>query len=128
MTTPEGGAVDVSGDLAYDAGTYIGVFQKRDATWLFIRDTWNSDMTPAPKLATNGPSRGRRRPGLGALLSSRLLPAPEVGMSGTHHPPTPAPENPKARQRRPSAICLEHPGHREKMVTLGLDDRLQRAR
>jgi ketosteroid isomerase-like protein len=52
----------VSGDLAYEAGTYtvtsasgaavdagkyIGVFQKRDGKWLYIRDTWNSDRPPA---------------------------------------------------------------------------------
>jgi uncharacterized protein (TIGR02246 family) len=61
MNIPEAGAVDVSGDLAYEAGTYtvtdasgavvdagkyIGVFQKRDGKWLYIRDTWNSDMAP----------------------------------------------------------------------------------
>ena len=63
MNIPEAGAVDASGDLAYvagsytvtdasgatvDAGKYIGVFQKRDGKWLYIRDTWNSDMPPAP--------------------------------------------------------------------------------
>ena len=62
MNIPAAGAVDVSGDLAYEAGTYtvtdaagaivdagkyIGVFQKRSGTWLYIRDTWNSDMAPA---------------------------------------------------------------------------------
>jgi len=59
---PEAGAVDVSGDLAYESGTYsvtdasgatvdtgkyIGVFQKREGEWRYIRDTWNSD-TPPP--------------------------------------------------------------------------------
>ncbi len=58
---PEAGAVDVSGDLAYESGTYsvtdasgatvdtgkyIGVFQKRDGKWRYIRDTWNSDNPP----------------------------------------------------------------------------------
>jgi uncharacterized protein (TIGR02246 family) len=63
MNIPEAGAVDVSGNLAYeagaytvtdasgatvDAGKYIGVFEKRDGKWLYIRDTWNSDNAPAP--------------------------------------------------------------------------------
>ncbi len=52
LNIPEAGAVHVSGDLAYEAGTYsvtdasgatvdtgkyIGVFQKRDGKWLYIR-------------------------------------------------------------------------------------------
>lgn len=63
INIPEAGAVDVSGDLAYEAGSftikdasgatvdtgkYIGVFQKRNGKWLYIRDTWNSDNAPAP--------------------------------------------------------------------------------
>ena len=67
MNIPEAGAVDVSGDLAYEAGTYsvtdasgatvdtgkyIGVFLKKDGKWLYIRDTWNSDSAPAPAPAT----------------------------------------------------------------------------
>lgn len=66
MNIPKAGAVDVSGDLAYEAGTYtvtdasgatvdsgkyIGVFQKRDGKWLYVRDTWNSDNPPAPSAA-----------------------------------------------------------------------------
>lgn len=66
MNIPEAGSVDVSGDLAYEAGTftvtdasgatvdvgkYIGVFQKRDGKWLYIRDTWNSDKAPMPAAA-----------------------------------------------------------------------------
>jgi uncharacterized protein (TIGR02246 family) len=63
MNIPHAGAVDVSGDLAYEAGEYsvtdasgatvdtgkyIGVFQKKDGKWLYIRDTWNSNSAPAP--------------------------------------------------------------------------------
>jgi ketosteroid isomerase-like protein len=59
MNIPEAGAVHVAGDLAYEAGTYsvtdasgatvdtgkyIGVFQKRNGIWRYIRDTWNSDL------------------------------------------------------------------------------------
>lgn len=66
MNIPEAGAVDVSGDLAYEAGTYtvtdasgatvdvgkyLGVMQKKDGKWLYIRDTWNSDNAPAPAAA-----------------------------------------------------------------------------
>jgi uncharacterized protein (TIGR02246 family) len=62
LNVPEAGAVDVSGDLAYEAGVftvtdtsgvtvdtgkYIGVFQKRNGKWLYIRDTWNSDNPPS---------------------------------------------------------------------------------
>lgn len=63
MNIPEAGAIDVAGDLAYEAGVYtvtdasgatidegkyIGVFQKRDGQWRYIRDTWNSDLAPPP--------------------------------------------------------------------------------
>jgi ketosteroid isomerase-like protein len=63
MNIPAAGAVHVSGDLAYEAGTYsvtdasgaavetgkyIGVFQKRDGRWRYIRDTWNMDAPPPP--------------------------------------------------------------------------------
>jgi uncharacterized protein (TIGR02246 family) len=62
MNIPEAGEVLVSGDLAMEAGTYsvtdasgatvdtgkyIGVFQKRDGEWRYIRDTWNSDVPAA---------------------------------------------------------------------------------
>ncbi|MGH8251575.1 MAG: YybH family protein [Steroidobacteraceae bacterium] len=55
--------VQVSGDLAYEAGTFqvmdatgaavgsgkfIGVFNKQDGKWLLVRDTWNADAPPAP--------------------------------------------------------------------------------
>lgn len=63
LNIPEAGMVDVAGDLAYEAGTftatdasgatvdsgkYIGVFQKRDGKWRYVRDTWNSDKPAAP--------------------------------------------------------------------------------
>lgn len=55
--------VGVSGDLAYEAGTFsvldesgatvgtgkfIGVFNKVDDKWLLVRDTWNMDAAPPP--------------------------------------------------------------------------------
>jgi len=66
LNIPEPSAVHVSGDLAFDAGTfsmtdasgatvdtgkYIGVYQKTDGKWLYVRDTWNSDQAPAPAAA-----------------------------------------------------------------------------
>ena len=62
MNIPAAGDVHVSGDLAFEAGhysvtdasgatvdtgKYLGVLQKRDGKWLYIRDTWNSDNPPA---------------------------------------------------------------------------------
>ena len=53
--------IGVSGDLAYDAGTYsvtdpsgatldtgkyLAVFRKSGDTWEYLRDTWNSDAPP----------------------------------------------------------------------------------
>lgn len=66
MHIPAAGAVGVSGDLAYEAGSYsvtdasgitvdtgkyIGVFQKRGGEWRYLRDTWNSDLPPAEDTA-----------------------------------------------------------------------------
>jgi len=60
---PEAGQVDVSGHLAYgagnylvtdasgatvDAGKYLGVLEKRDGQWRFVRHAWNSDLPAAP--------------------------------------------------------------------------------
>jgi len=59
---PGDGPVGISGDLAYEAGSfsvedasgttvatgkYIGVFNKIDGKWLLVRDTWNTDAPPA---------------------------------------------------------------------------------
>ena len=61
MNVPEAGKTDISGTLAYESGAftvtsasgetvetgkYLGVFQKRDGKWKYIRDTWNSDAPP----------------------------------------------------------------------------------
>ena len=75
MNIPKAGKIDVSGDLAYEAGTYsvsdasgatvdtgkyLGVFQKRNGKWLYVRDTWNSDTAPtaaaAPEPAAEEPA------------------------------------------------------------------------
>jgi ketosteroid isomerase-like protein len=66
LVIAENGTVGVSGDLAYEAGTfsvvdgsgkavdkgkYLGVFLKKDGKWRYIRDTWNSDSAPAAAAA-----------------------------------------------------------------------------
>jgi len=63
MNIPEAGKIDIAGHLAYeqgdytvtdaegnviDKGKYLGVFEKRDGVWKYIRDTWNSDLLPPP--------------------------------------------------------------------------------
>ena len=68
LVIEENGTVDVSGDLAYEAGTfsvvdasgnavdkgkYLGVFLRKDGKWRYIRDTWNSDNAPATAPATD---------------------------------------------------------------------------
>ena len=61
--------VGVSGDLAWQGDTYkvvdksgatvdtgktLTVFQRRDAKWMIIRDTWNSDVaSPSPEIAAS---------------------------------------------------------------------------
>jgi uncharacterized protein (TIGR02246 family) len=59
-------AIHISGDMAWqngsytvsdasgatvDTGKYLSVFQKKDGKWHLYRDTWNSDMAPAPAAA-----------------------------------------------------------------------------
>jgi ketosteroid isomerase-like protein len=68
LVIEENGTVDVSGDLAYEAGAfsvvdasgkavdkgkYLGVFLRKDGKWRYIRDTWNSDNAPAAVPATD---------------------------------------------------------------------------
>ena len=68
LVIEENGTVDVSGDLAYEAGNfsvvdasgkavdkgkYLGVFLRKDGKWRYIRDTWNSDNAPAAAPATD---------------------------------------------------------------------------
>ncbi len=68
---PGDGPAEVSGDLAYESGSfqvvdasgaavatgkYIGVFKKVDGKWLLVRDTWNTDAAPAAE-----PAAGRQR-------------------------------------------------------------------
>lgn len=63
---PGDGPVGISGDLAYEAGTfsvtdaagatvatgkYMGVFRNIDGKWLLVRDTWNMDAAVAPAAA-----------------------------------------------------------------------------
>ena len=64
---PPTSEVGVSGDLAWqwgtykvidksgatrDAGKYLTVFQRMNGMWMIIRDTWNSDAAPAAPAAT----------------------------------------------------------------------------
>ena len=76
MNLDDNTSVDVAGDLAYEAGTYsvtdasgsvvdkgkfLGVLQKRNGKWLYVRDTWNSDQPPAaaaPAPAVEAPPAG----------------------------------------------------------------------
>jgi uncharacterized protein (TIGR02246 family) len=62
MNIPPTSEVGVSGDLAWESGTwsvtdasgttvmsgkFLGVFERRDGVWHYIRDTWNSDAPAA---------------------------------------------------------------------------------
>ena len=66
---PDGG---VSGDMGWvsgtyvvkdksgkvvDAGKYLSVSMKKGGKWLYIRDTWNSDGSPAPAESAAPPKR-----------------------------------------------------------------------
>ena len=38
---------DASGAVA-DTGKFLSVYRRTNGAWQLIRDTWNSDMAPAP--------------------------------------------------------------------------------
>ena len=46
----DSGSYDVknAAGAVVDSGSYIGVYQKRQGKWGYIRDIWNSDRPPAP--------------------------------------------------------------------------------
>ena len=58
--------VGVSGNMGWESGTYkvtvkgavvetgkfLSVSRKKDGKWLYIRDTWNADASPAPAVAS----------------------------------------------------------------------------
>jgi ketosteroid isomerase-like protein len=46
-------AVDKSG-ATVDSGSYLSVHRRAGGSWLYIRDTWNSDRPPAPAPAASG--------------------------------------------------------------------------
>lgn len=62
MHLDPGTEVGISGDLGWESGTYkatidgavvdsgkfMSVSVKRNGKWLYLRDTWNSDLPPAP--------------------------------------------------------------------------------
>jgi len=63
MVIPPASAIGISGDLAWESGTwsmtdasgatvltgkFLGLFERRDGVWHYIRDTWNSDAPAAP--------------------------------------------------------------------------------
>lgn len=65
LTFKDGGptGADVSGDMGWisgvytltdasgktvDTGKYLSVHHRTNGVWLYVRDTWNSDMAPAP--------------------------------------------------------------------------------
>ena len=61
--------VGVSGDMGWESGTYkvtvkgavietgtfLSVSRKKDGKWLYIRDTWNADASPAPPAPPKAP-------------------------------------------------------------------------
>jgi uncharacterized protein (TIGR02246 family) len=67
LDVAEANILEVSGNLAFDSGSYdvkdasgavvdtgsyVGVYQKREGKWGYIRDIWNSDRPPAPAPAS----------------------------------------------------------------------------
>ena len=49
-------AKDKSGKVV-DAGKYLSVSMKKGGKWLYIRDTWNSDGSPAPAESAAAPKK-----------------------------------------------------------------------
>jgi len=62
MVIPPASSIGISGDLAWESGTwsatdasgatvargkFLGLFERRDGVWHYIRDTWNSDAPAA---------------------------------------------------------------------------------
>lgn len=47
---------DKSGKVV-DTGNYLSVSVKRSGKWLYVRDTWNSDIPPAPAVSTAPPKK-----------------------------------------------------------------------
>ena len=47
---------DKSGKVV-DTGNYLSVSLKRSGKWLYVRDTWNSDISPAPAESTAPPKK-----------------------------------------------------------------------
>ena len=71
LDVAEASILEVSGDLAFDSGSYdvkdasgavvdsgsyIGVYQKREGKWGYIRDIWNSDRPPPAPAAAPAPA------------------------------------------------------------------------
>lgn len=66
---------DVSGDMGWlsgtyslqdstgatiDSGKYLSVHHRENGTWLYVRDTWNSDMPAAPMAPPKSAKKGKK--------------------------------------------------------------------
>ena len=66
--------VGVSGNMGWESGKYkvtvkgavvetgkfISVSRKKDGKWLYLRDTWNADASPAPPAPTAAPAAAKK--------------------------------------------------------------------